>query len=332
MFLFVLNRKAFRDAVAEAGTLPALTSIIRWIHSNKLAEAEAAEIVAALPRSAITPTPDYIKSFFVSTENRFNILYFLPSNEISISINEGKFPTQQVSPTFLRRNLLNGVRYCVSSFDALFETVFICFQELAEDPKIKKQSSLNSTVILSFATLLRKVAVDSESAHNNYPVHISRRMVPKRFPPMTKYYIPYLNMSLEKAIHEGDSEKIQVYIRALGNTGHPSILQIFEPYLEGQKNVSKFQRLLMVSALDKVASLYPKIARPALYNLYQNTAESHKVRSVAVILLMKTNPPLVMLQRMAEFTNIDPHQQVISAVQSAIKSAAALEDPLNFEL
>ena len=203
---------------------------------------------------------------------------------------------------------------------------------MSDDPKIKKQSSLNSTTILSFATLLRKVAVDTESAHNNYPVHIGRRMVPKRFPPMTKQYIPYFNESLKKAIREGESEKIQVYIRALGNIGHPSILQILEPYLEGQKNVSEFQRILMVLALDKLVYIQPQIARPVLYNLYQNTAESHKVRCAAVALLMKTNPPLVMLQRMAEFTNNDPHQQVISAVQSAIKSAAALEDPYNIEL
>jgi len=203
---------------------------------------------------------------------------------------------------------------------------------LVEDPKVKKQSSLNSTAILSFATLLRKVVVDTEEAHDNYPVHIGRRMVPKRFPPMTKLYIPYFNESLKKAVHEGESEKIQVYIRALGNTGHPSILQILEPYLEGQKNVSEFQRILMVLALDKLVYIQPHKARPVLYNLYQNTAESHKVRSAAVALLMKTNPPLIMLQRMAEFTNTDPHQQVISAVQSAIKSAAALEDPYNVEL
>jgi hypothetical protein len=174
--------------------------------------------------------------------------------------------------------------------------------------------------------------VENETAHNNYPVHIFGRPVPKRFPSLTEEYIPHIEQSLKRAIREADSEKIQVYIRALGNTGHPSILPIFEPYLEGQKNVSKFQRLLMVSALDNVANLYPQIARPALYNLYQNTGESHKVRCIAVALLMQTNPPLVMLQRMAEFTNIDPHQEVVSVVQSAIKSAAALNDPLNQEL
>lgn len=203
---------------------------------------------------------------------------------------------------------------------------------MSEDPKIRRQNNLNRTAILSFATLLRKVAVENETAHNNYPVHIFGRPVPKRFPSLTEEYIPHIEQSLKRAIREADSEKIQVYIRALGNTGHPSILPIFEPYLEGQKNVSKFQRLLMVSALDNVANLYPQIARPALYNLYQNTGESHKVRCIAVALLMQTNPPLVMLQRMAEFTNIDPHQEVVSVVQSAIKSAAALNDPLNQEL
>jgi len=93
VFLFILNRRVYRDAVAEAGTLPALSAIIRWIRSNKLAEAEAAEIVAALPRSVVTPTPEYIKSFFVSIQYRFNTLCLFTSNKISVFINGGKFPT-----------------------------------------------------------------------------------------------------------------------------------------------------------------------------------------------------------------------------------------------
>jgi Lipoprotein amino terminal region. len=97
-FLFIYDRRAFRDAVAEAGTLPALSTIIRWIRTNKLAEAEAAEIVAALPRSVVTPTSDYIKSFFVSIQNKLTTLCLLTSNEISVFINGGKFPTQQASP------------------------------------------------------------------------------------------------------------------------------------------------------------------------------------------------------------------------------------------
>lgn len=93
VFLFVLNRRVYRDAVAEAGTLPALSAIIRWIRSNKLAEAEAAEIVAALPRSVVTPTPEYIKSFFVSIQYKFNTFCLFTNNEISAFISGWKFST-----------------------------------------------------------------------------------------------------------------------------------------------------------------------------------------------------------------------------------------------
>lgn len=196
----------------------------------------------------------------------------------------------------------------------------------------RKQPILNSTAILCFANLLRKAAVDNDTAHDNYPVHVFGRMVPKKFSPLTKEYIPYLGRLLNQAIKEGDSQKIQIAVRALGNVAHPKILQFFEPYLEGQESVSDFQRLHMVSALDKMAKLYPKEARPVLFKLYQNTGESHEIRCVAVNLLMKTIPPANVIQRMAEFTNVDPDSQVVSMVQSAIKSAAALDGPYSAEL
>jgi hypothetical protein len=80
VFVFILNRKVFRDAVAEAGTLPALGAITNWMRSNKVAEEEAAEIVATLPRSALTPSPDYIKTLFVSIRNKFNTVCLFTSN------------------------------------------------------------------------------------------------------------------------------------------------------------------------------------------------------------------------------------------------------------
>jgi HEAT repeat protein len=174
--------------------------------------------------------------------------------------------------------------------------------------------------------------VDNASAHDNYPVHIFGRMVPKRFPPLTEEFIPYLGRSLNEAINESDSRRIQVFIRALGNVGHPSILPLFEPFLEGKKNASKFQRQLMVSALDKLANLFPKEAAAVLFKLYENTAENHEIRCAAVRLLMRTNPPANVLQRMAEFTNNDPDPQVSSMVQSAILSAANLQEPSNWQL
>jgi len=58
--------KAFRDAVATAGTGPALQIIKEWIMSRKVQNEEAAELIAVLPRTARLPTPQYMKTFFVS--------------------------------------------------------------------------------------------------------------------------------------------------------------------------------------------------------------------------------------------------------------------------
>jgi len=66
--LKIFYREAFRDSVAQAGTLPALSAIRDWIHKDIIRGNEAAEILSVLPRSALTPTPEYIELLFVSTD------------------------------------------------------------------------------------------------------------------------------------------------------------------------------------------------------------------------------------------------------------------------
>ncbi|XP_052132925.1 vitellogenin-like, partial [Frankliniella occidentalis] len=250
--------KAFRDAVAQAGTGPALQLIKEWIQNHKIQGEEAAEIVATLPMAARVPTKQYMDAFF----------------------------------------------------------------DLIKKSEVQKQQFLNVSAILSFSNLVRKAQVDNATAHNRYPTHVFGRLNPKKASAVARDYIPYLAQQLKDAAQNEDSHKIQVYIRALGNTAHPKILSVFEPYLEGKKAISDFQRLHMVTALNKLAKVSPKIARPVLFRLYQNAGEAHEIRCIAVYLLMKTNPPASMLQRMAEFTNQDPSNEVRAVVKSAIESAA----------
>lgn len=139
-------------------------------------------------------------------------------------------------------------------------------------------------------------------------------------------YIPHISEKLKKAVDEGDSKKIQLYTTAMGRTGDSHMLSVFEPYLEGRKQVSPYQRFIMVFSLSKLAETKPKLARSVLYKIYANTADHHEIRTAAVFLLMKTNPPASMLQRMAEFTNQDSNKHVNSAVKSIIKSLSELDD------
>nr|CAD7573376.1 unnamed protein product [Timema californicum] len=260
--------KAFRDAVGEAGTGPALVTLKEWIMSKKVRGEDAAELVSSLPRAALTPTPEYLNEFF----------------------------------------------------------------KLATSPEVTKQSILNTSAILSFTNLVRMSQVDNSTSHKYYPTHLFGRFSLKNNSAVQQEYIPWLERALESAVSQADSPKIQLYIRALGNIAHLRILDIFEPYLEGEKNISTLQKVLMVVSMDKFSVLYPKIGRQVMYRIYQNMAQPHELRCAAVFQIMKAQPPANMLQRMAELTNEDPHAQVNAAVKSAIESAANLQGPWTLPL
>lgn len=199
------------------------------------------------------------------------------------------------------------------------------YYQFVTKPEVKSHSVLNVTALLSFSELVNEVYVNKDYSRSAYPVDIFgsfRTHTGRKF--MVSEYIPYLTAELRKAVAEADSHKIQVYISALGLIGHPSILIAYEPYLEGHEQVSQFQRLHMVQSLERLVRNYPRLARTVLYKIYQNSRECSDVRIAAVYLLMKTGPSPTMLQRMAEFTNIDKDEQVNSAVNSIIRHVANL--------
>ncbi|XP_043252525.1 vitellogenin-like [Colletes gigas] len=201
------------------------------------------------------------------------------------------------------------------------------FFQLATNPKVMKEELLNTASILAFSELVRLSQVNDKTIHNLYPVHTFGRMTPKNDKTVVNEYIPYLANELKKAAMDRDSKRMQTYILALGSIGHPKILSVFEPYLEGKEPVTVFQRTLIVSSLSKLIEMHPRLTRLILYKIYLNTKESHEVRCMAIFLLMTTNPPLSMLQRIASFTNFDTSKQVNSAVKSSIQSMANMKIP-----
>ncbi|CAH2060949.1 unnamed protein product, partial [Iphiclides podalirius] len=54
----------YRDAVAQAGTLPAFQQVKTWIQSKKIQEEEAAEVLATLPYTLRYPTKELMTQFF----------------------------------------------------------------------------------------------------------------------------------------------------------------------------------------------------------------------------------------------------------------------------
>lgn len=58
------------DAVAQAGTGPALLTIANWLKNEKLNSEQMIQIISQIPNAARAPTPEYIKAFFVSIHSR----------------------------------------------------------------------------------------------------------------------------------------------------------------------------------------------------------------------------------------------------------------------
>nr|BAU36890.1 vitellogenin-like [Cimex lectularius] len=195
------------------------------------------------------------------------------------------------------------------------------FFNLAKSEVVTSQKYLNVSAILSFTSLVRN-SMSNEISPEGIPGNSS-----STDKVIVEKYLPYLASQLKDAAIKRDSTNIQLYIRALGNTGHKEIFNIFEQYLQGKHSLSDFQRLTIISSLDKISEIYPTLTRTLLYNIYHNTGETQEIRVAAVIQIMKANPPAEILQRMAEFTNYEPNNQVASIVKSAIEEAARLNTP-----
>lgn len=56
----------FCDAVAHAGTGPALLMIKNWIEWKDFDNNQAAHIISQIPKTALAPTAEYVQTFFVS--------------------------------------------------------------------------------------------------------------------------------------------------------------------------------------------------------------------------------------------------------------------------
>ncbi|XP_044741123.1 vitellogenin-like isoform X2 [Chrysoperla carnea] len=207
------------------------------------------------------------------------------------------------------------------------------FYEMSTNAQVKSQKYLNETAILATSDLVRIAFVNYQHEKSRSLKSfrkLSSELTKYNF--ITKEYIPYLSQMLQEAQQNDDSKKIQVCIRALGNVAHPQILSVFKPYLEGERPLTDFQRLLMVVAMDHLVYTYPKEARSVLYKIYSNTGDSTQVRTAAVFQFMRTQPPASMLQRMAEYTHVEPSKHVRCAIKSSIEAASRLKGHQHTEL
>lgn len=169
--------------------------------------------------------------------------------------------------------------------------------------------------------------MNQKYSQNYYPHDSYAKLTNKDSKFVSQEVIPYFAQLLEQAVNDKDAPKLLYAIRALGNLGHKDVPAVFEPYMSGQVNVTNFQRLAMVLALDKYTVLYPRIAQKIFQQLYINKGETSEIRSVAVMNFMRTKPSFAYMQRLAEESFNEENKDVRAVVKSALESAARLTAP-----
>nr|BAD72597.1 vitellogenin-2 [Rhyparobia maderae] len=178
--------------------------------------------------------------------------------------------------------------------------------DLIKDPVVQQDRHVNETVVIAFSNAYR---------------FIHARL--KR-PYISPYFIKYLFQEFENAYRRQNTTQMQVYVHALGNTGDVRIIPYLEPYLLRQIHLSAFQRAHMFKALERVVDANPHLLTRFFLKFLLDQTDHPDVRVQAVFLLMRSDPSVAVLRTMAELTHSEPVNQVVSAIQAAIRTAARL--------
>ncbi|CAG9796078.1 unnamed protein product [Diatraea saccharalis] len=210
--------------------------------------------------------------------------------------------------------------------------IMMQFFRLAVSNEVKEQPYLNTTALIACTRLINMGQVDNNTAHSFYPTHMYGRLTPQHDAFVVEEVIPYLSKVLKESIQYGDSGKALVYIHAIGNLGHHSILDVFAPYIQGEIRVTTYLRSQMVRNLRVLAHERHSHCRAALFNIVKNVAEPYEVRVAAIENIFMAHPSSAMMQAMAQMTHNDPSVQIRAILKSSILSAADLKHPLNMDL
>lgn len=210
--------------------------------------------------------------------------------------------------------------------------IMIQFFELAMSPDVQEQRFLGTSALIAATRFIRMGQVNNETAQSYYPTQMYGRLARRHDRFVVDDIIPRLSQKLKVAVQNDEQSDANVYIRAIGNLGHPEILHVFAPYLEGKIPTSTYLRVQMVSEFKSLVDQKNRYARAVLFSILRNTAEPYEVRVAAALNMFRANPTGDMMQAMAQMTHDDPSIHVRTVLKKGILSAANLKDARHWHL
>jgi len=192
--------------------------------------------------------------------------------------------------------------------------------DLVKSRAVESSKSLKQTALLTVADLLSVACEAQEYQHNKrFPVQLLGDFCDSENPALMNEMLSILNQELQSS-QSSASDKI-ITLTAIGFLSIEDIIPVLMPYIEGNgQGDDTAERTSAILALNRVMFTNPQRVHPLLITLADNVGERAEVRMAAISLLLHSNAPVTVWQKIATRTWFEPSQQVASYVHSILNS------------
>jgi hypothetical protein len=198
------------------------------------------------------------------------------------------------------------------------EEVLSSLYELITSDKIRENKGLYNKAIMGFSTLLNKACI-SPFRKTMYPINVFGEFCNPESEIVMSKWIPYLAHDLK---YSKSIEQRNEIIVSLGMMQHKSVIGELIPFVEGSvEETSKLNRFLAIHSLANVAStMDPTHVVPIFFSILSNPSEPSSLRIAAFNSLMKQNPSMTVMHKIASLTWIMKDQELLKVINLAIFS------------
>ena len=187
--------------------------------------------------------------------------------------------------------------------------------ELITSDKIRENTFLYNKAIMGFSTLLNRACISS-MRRTMYPVNVFGEFCNAESEIIVSKWIPYLVHDLKYT--KSYSKRNEVIV-SLGLLQHKSVIGELIPLVEGSfEDTTKLNRFLAIHSLSSsAANMDPTHVVPIFFSIISNPSECPTLRIAAFNALMKQNPSMAVMHKIASLTWTVKDEELLKVINIA---------------
>lgn len=195
------------------------------------------------------------------------------------------------------------------------EELLTSLYELVTSDRIRENSSLHSKAIMGFSTLLNKACI-STFRQTMYPVNVFGEFCKPESEVIVSKWIPYLTHDLK---YSRSYQRRNEIIVSLGVLQHESTIGELVPFVEGSiEDTTTLNRYLAIQSLSNIGSSSDStLVVPILFSILSNPSERTTLRIAAFNFLLKQNPSMTVMQKIASLTWTVNDEELLKVINIA---------------